>query len=317
MSRVCPWKLIVSDEDIRNCQGKVAPTNPRFGVNRVGKFLYVTGGLGELNLELPTTPTVGVLDIYRKEWRWIEYAGSLLSEPKLFLYNDGVFAFCRGDWSDNWSGKVSRFDLCLEAWSYCHVQGLGPGYREGCTGDYLEEQKRFVVFAGKNIDGEELNDVHVLAMPGCRWVEPKVKGRSPGVRYRHSSCVYDGVLYYFGGVVQNMFCWDGMFVLRMEQGDVVTWSSIQATENRFHAHSAAMIAFNGKILLCGGAYVNKSKCIVYDPREEEFEKAGISSTDLQRFERGGSAFLIEKGKSFGVFGGGGRINRYTHVERKA
>ena len=279
-------------------------------VERVGRFLYVAGWLEGLNLYSDECTVIGVMDIYLETWRWIEYPGSVLDEPKLFLYDDGFFALCKSDWSGDETGRVSRFDLSLEEWSYCHVKGLGPGYREGCTGDYLEKRKRFIVFGGKNSQGQEMNDVHVLAMPECRWMEPKVKGRPPGPRYRHSSCVYEGVVYCFGGIIQDTFCWDGMFMLRMEQGDVVSWSSIPSVTGSFHAYSAAMVAFNGRILFCGGEYINLERRIVYDPEEEEFESVAISELDLGKFNTGGSAFLIEEGKSFGVFGGGRDIENY-------
>ena len=284
-------------------------------VERVGKFLMVTGWLGKGSFKMSRRiPVVGVLDIPKLEWRWIEYHNSLIHEPHMFLYDDSLYLYNEVDFNGDRTGKVSRFDLNLEEWSYCNVKGQSPGARPGCTGNYLEKLKRFVVFGGVTRGGPN-NDVHLFLMPERRWMKPEVKGKPPQGRYCHSSCVHYGTVFFLGGRTRNSaYCTDGLFMLRIGHGGCANWSSIQANgPENLVLHSAAMISSRGQLWICGGVSEDPHGLVVYDLQGEEFKQIRVAPTALEKFGYGGAAFMIEEGRTFGIFGGQNKTHNFVRL----
>ena len=308
MSRISTLKLKATKVPIK-VSDEVAQqsTHRHSAVQRVGKFLYVIGSFSKRRKgELRTIPVVCVIDIRRPKLREIEYRGVKITQPKIFLYNDALYAYCRNDWSGDSTGKVSHFDLTLREWSYCNTAGNGPGGRNGCSGNYIEQHKRFVVFGG--VAGRVYqNDVHMLAMPDRRWIKPNVKGTPPEKRYNHCSCVHEGAVFYYGGQRPNGLRTHGLFMLTISKMNTITWSSVRLRRTQeFERHSAAMISFQGRLLLCGGMsshFLTNKKVSAYDFEAEEFQDVQLPYKVSTSFGSAAPAFTIEEGRTLGVFRG--------------
>ena len=286
------------------------------GLTKVGHFLYVTGRLGK---KLPNSRgkrgIVGVLDIPRNRWRWIECLDSIIAAPKMFLYNDALYVLGYCDHHTRNSGKVSRFDLLTEKWSYFDCTGEGPGARLYFSGDYLEERSIFVVFGGKR-DGVLQKDVHLLDMTADRWVKPVVKGKRPTRRQSCGSCAYGRVVFYYGGIDRNGLCPPELFMLTVGYGNRVAWSKIQiSSPSPIRVKSVAMIRFNGKLVLGSGyCTISHHSLSVFDPKSRKLETVLVlTPQEEEMFAYGAATFSIDDGRSFGLLGGRGKLDCYTRV----
>ena len=274
-------------------------------IAKVGAFLYATGRIFVRNRQTSRrSPVVAVLDLNLKRWRWIKYDGYKVEYPKMFLYGDALYMQCLRDWRGVASGTISRFDLILEEWSYANAIGDTPGSRNGFSGDFIEGVDRFVIFGGSRAL-TTFNDVHLLAMPGCRWVKPKVKGRAPLKRRWHGSCVDEGKIYYYGGSEGTSFRNDGLHILTVLPGDRIIWSSLKT--DFFELHAFAFVPYKGKFLLCGGMrHGSRHGITIYSP-DSQFvtSPTDVLFAALKPFE-------IDQ-RTFGLIGGGNRFGYFSEV----
>ena len=316
MAHVSNLRLSVDVVPITTLKDTLDYCNPRHcSVQRVGGFLYVMGAIrnGRVGNRLPV---VGVLDIIRKQWRWIEYEGLMMEQPRTFVFGDGLYTYCASDWSGNRKGKLSRFDLALEEWSNCVTTGIWPGGRRGCTGDYVEKWQRFVVHGG-HYGPIYHNTVLMLKMPECRWIKPEVKGKRPEGRFQHGSCVHQGRIYYLGGLTYYSFCSDGMFILELSEKDEVIWSSIRSRAIMdLKLNSPLILSLDGKVLICGGYSEDQyHDFTLFDPTTQTVEQVELPQESRDLVGYGGASFNIEEGRSFGVFGGKEDLYSFVLVTR--
>ena len=291
-------------------------SNARYsGVTRVGKFLYVAGDLWNRSVFTGNRVTaVGVLDLPRKHWRWIGFNCHIIKYPKVLLLDDKMYVFCKQTFRGEQHFQVSLFDLVEEEWSLCATKGKSPSPRIFFAGDYLERQKRYVVFGGQGGNAYH-NDVHLLVVPECRWVKPETKGQQPEGRYTHGSCVAHGKVFYYGGWGRFRRNMDGLFILTIQPGDKAIWSSVKTNAQDFtRISSFALVPFKGKFLLCGGGMEGGWYGLgVYDHERKEFKDIELPPETANSFGFGSAPFITEDGNAVGLLGGNGKLDSYIRV----
>ena len=198
MARASDLKLTVDRVSLIASGDAIEVSNlANCSVERVGRFLYVTGHLETGNYN-NRKPTVAVLDIGERRWRCIEYEGKLLKRPFIFLYNDELYGYCASTPEFGARVEMFRLDLNLEEWSKCNVIGTRPLIEKSLTfSHYHEKLERFVI-AGYGPFTKHF--IYLLAMPECRWIKAVVKGRHPfyygAEEYEYvGSCSHKGAIY--------------------------------------------------------------------------------------------------------------------------
>ena len=283
-------------------------------VSRVGHLIIAFGKFLDNRRGQPTQ-LIGVLDLLKKEWRWINTGTDLFETPRAFLYNDGLYVCSPSPVQKMRGIGMFHLDLVSEELTESPCTGESPSRRRFFAGNYLERIERFVVFGGSSVETDaKHNSVHILTMPRCRWVQPVVKGKPPEARMLVGSCVYEDVIYYFGGHTGQNFCHDGLFLLSMSQNNKVSWSYVKTNAEKFPPLARFSFApFHGKLLLCGGSSPRGVLGIhMYDPRTRRFAKIGVPPTLVIKVGSGSAAFKLEDQRSIGIFGGD---NSYAHYVR--
>ena len=271
---------------------------------RVGPFMYVAGIIGkQYRANEMTTSMMGVLDIEQRVWQWIRYVGSFEQGSGMFLYKDSLYSLGKRDHTGAESGKLSRFDLALNEWSYCHTKGPGPGSISYFSGHFLEPLSRYVVFGGY---GNRLaNGVYLLDIPEFLWSEALIKGTPPMGRFQHGSCVHKGVIYIYGGWHNGSRCDDGLFLLKVGRGRTATWSSPRTNAAAFGGRSSFVFTSVGRILLLSGGYWQHGLAglACYDPDLKEFKTVNLSTDLREAIGSGACGVHVDNGQSIAILGG--------------
>ena len=165
---------------------------------RVGHLLFVSARYCVQRAGDQVFGVMPVLDIPRREWTYIREGGPAVDGARMFLQDGHLFHHANVDWQNRSSGRLSRFDLVLRRWSFVNTVGIGPGVMHGFSGDYLEKQRCYVAFGGTE-NGVTTRNIHVLAVPEGKWIQPVVKGNAPVARSYHDSCVWNDTIYIYGG----------------------------------------------------------------------------------------------------------------------
>ena len=283
-------------------------------MSRVGPFLYMAGTICEQVFpHRRSSNVIALLDVVLEEWRWIPYDGSFAQGAGMFLFEDSLYSLGPMDWMRDATGNISRFDLALEEWSYCHTLGEGPGPRAYFSGHFIEPLRRFVVFGG--LGTADMNDVHLLDIPEWSWCKAKAKGAAPQGRFQHGSCIYKGIIYIYGGWTEGARCNDELYLLEVGKGKSVRWSSPQTNAMGFGTRSSfAFIPLGRVLLLCGGfSNMGAENLSFYDPDIREFKDVELGDELLSHFGSGSCAISIEDGGAIALFGGLSHLRSYTRI----
>ena len=267
---------------------------------RVGPYIYISGLRGrQQDTKGQYTSMVGVLHVGLKTWRWILCEGYSEQGTSMFLYGDSLIRLGRTDLLGVKNGNLSRFDLSLNEWSYCHTVGEGPGPRLYFSGHVLEHLKHYVVFGG--YPNQNDSSVFILGMPEFRWSKAVSKGTPPKGRCQQGSCVYRGVIYIYGGKHHGIRCHD-LYLLKVGSGRTVTWSSPRTNAADFGGRSSFLLIPCGRILLLCGGYDNngRTRLSYYDPESREFTKVDIEPHLIGCLGCGTYGAYIENGHSVAI-----------------
>ena len=278
---------------------------------RVGPYIYMGGVIGQQrNANAEHSSMMAVLNIKLMAWHWIPYKGSSSAGSCTFLYEDGLFSLGPNDYMRKNSGKLSRFDLSLNEWSYCHTVGDGPGPRAYFSGHLLEKfnRSRFIVFGGV-----ERSTVSLLEIPEFRWVEATASGTPAPGRFQHGSCLHEGVIYIYGGYRGGQRIRDDLYLLEVGSGRKVRWSSPRTNAAAFGVRSSFLFISAGRILLMCGGYTNTGDAglAYYDPDLQEFNRVRENPQMLRLLGYGACGCPIENGRTFAILGGRNTFNLIT------
>ena len=286
--------------------------------NRVGPFIYIAGLIGtQFDESGKWSSLMAVLDVTEQIWRWVPYEGCCESGSGVFLYGDSFYSFGPGDFKRIASGKLSRFDLVLGEWSYCHTVGEGPSPRKYFSGDLLEELNRYVVFGGWDIrlNNEDSNDVFILDIPQFRWTKAIIGGTPAPGRSQHGSCVHNGVIYVYGGWRQGARRNDGLFLLHVGRGPKVTWSSPRTNALELGPRSSFVFIPVGRVLVLCGGMTNQGVAglAYYDLDLQEFKTVHVKLEVRYSYGSAACGAHIQNGQSFVIFNSKEALSRMTLV----
>ena len=306
----------------------VAPSRPFFpklsyrSALRLGHTVYIPGYTFDNDKFLSA---MVIVDIVKNVWRSRTVIGPCHYSGEGFLYEDEIL----------WIGtrnavgdvdtvahrmQLSTFDIVLGEWANAETIGRAPSERFGLSAKFVEELDRLIVFGGQTTAGRCLADLHLLDVARKKWVQPLVKGESPRARFRHGSCVHDGVYYCYGGIDNNGRLSDGLFVLKLsvlKNREVATWSKPKLIfiGEPVELSSFPLIPFQGMLLFCGGiGRWSKQPLRVYDPRTGRISKLMPETPhDFGGYGWGTSVVSLEDRRSCGIFGINGNVDSYIRL----
>ena len=223
----------------------------------VGHLIYLSGSFGPHTANGKICTIVPILDTVKNAWRWLPCEGPSCKHVSIAVYEDSLYWLGEQAWEENGRAGVSRFDLNLEEWQLCQLNGEGPGPRRGCSMHVHERRKQLVFFGGKVVDTKQ-NDIHLLDLRLNRWVDVVVKGEIPVARWEHSSWINGDKLYCFGGWTnRGSLPRDGLYVLHFGKNNTVMWSNVKEASALGSFASSVAIPWKDSILIfCGSKSTN-------------------------------------------------------------
>lgn len=165
-----------------------------------------------------------------------------------------------------------RLDLVLEAWEEMDYAGSPPYFGTGHSSLYFEKLNVMAVYGGRFSFGSSnyMHELRLLFVDHLEWKNPQTKGKSPGVRTKHSACAIGTKMFIFGGSSPQGFKAD-MYMIDL--GKVaLAWHTIDISSPPAYRWRAGMAHIGkGKLMLLGG-----------------YPRSGNGPEDLFVFEPGSS-----------------------------
>ena len=244
-------------------------------VTKVGKFVYAGGDLRPNHGLWGSTRAQGViavLDIPGMKWSFIELEGYSPRNKQLFacLKDDEIYCLLKVNKPDEVEKqlKLWRFDLVEEEMSEIHAKGESPNLKRCFSCNYLDEQKRFVVFGVHALHGQESCNAVSLLESLSTWKSPRVKGTAPKLLQPYSTWVHESAIYYLAKKALDIHH-DQLFLLRLGINDVVTWSNPQPQTHAWLRGFPrfALLQLQVNYLIFGGYHHSNShgELSLYDP----------------------------------------------------
>ena len=255
-----------------------------------------------------------LIDINTNQWRCEPRPGPCTFSGEGVLHRDSVLWLglvnAEGKRPAHHLMALSSYDLLLEEWTNCPTSGYPPSRRFGFSAGLIQDLNKFIVFGGKLSSGKCSDELHLLDVESKGWIQPVVKGQSPKKRFRHGSCVDNGMYYCYGGGDNGRYAY-GIFMLQLSANNVATWSKpklILEGQLRPELSSFALVPCQGILLFCGGLGRRKQGLRSYDPKTGKMEVVGTqASGEFEGYGFGISAITLQKDNVVGIFGSENRF----------
>ncbi|CAL2046136.1 unnamed protein product [Caenorhabditis brenneri] len=274
-NRICPLSEVNHLIEHHGKFGGVVPYQ-RYGHTAVeydGKA-YVWGGRND---DAGACKLLHEYDPARNLWRKVEVDGFIPPSRDghtAVVWNHQMFIFGGfEEESQRFSQETYIFDFATSTWREMHTSGQPPLWRDFHTASVIDGV--MYIFGGRSDQMGQVGDEHLfhttqdlyddtlmaLNLSTGVWTRPDVKenGVRPGGRRSHSTWVYEGNMYMFGGYLgtanihyNELYC----FNPRTCSWSIIDVRGIYPTARRRHCSVVA----NKKVFLFGGTMPNPSTC---------------------------------------------------------
>lgn len=194
------WKHI----DFNNCTDAVPPPTPRSrsSATVVDTKAFLWGGVfKDEHNSIQYYQDFHVFDLVSNKWVKIEVGGGLAPSPRaghsMTLIGKKLYLFGGGTMNNQYLNDIHAFSTETLRWEQLTVQGFPPSAR--VMHQATAYQNKIIIFGGDDQNLGFSDQLYVFDTVRSKWVNPPVKGDSPGARWGHGMFVYGERMYTFGG----------------------------------------------------------------------------------------------------------------------